>query len=179
MSASQARRFACNANLIPLVLDGDTKILDLGMSKRLYNRYQRIALATRDKGCTWRGCDRPPAWCEAHHLTWYSHDGPTNMTNGALFCFYHHHLLHNGEWDAHMGTDANGQHCVEGHPTQTHRPLSATHTTHTIQNAAQRPARLRCGRHPPEARQQLDNMMATPHHTQICYSPSKSSAQDK
>ena len=113
MSASQARRFACNANLIPLVLDGDTKILDLGMSQRLYNRYQRIALATRDKGCTWRGCDRPPAWCEAHHLTWYSHEGPTNMANGALFCFYHHHLLHNGEWDAHMGTDANGQHCVE------------------------------------------------------------------
>ena len=113
MSASQARRFACNANLLPLVLDGNTKILDLGMSKRLYNRYQRIALATRDKGCTWRGCDRPPAWCEAHHLTWYSHDGPTDMTNGALFCFYHHHLLHNGEWDARIGTDANGQHCVE------------------------------------------------------------------
>ena len=113
MSASQTRRFACNANLIPIVLDGNTKILDLGMSKRLYNRYQRIALATRDKGCTWRGCDRPPAWCEAHHLTWYSHEGPTNMANGALFCFYHHHLLHNGEWDARMGTDANGQHCVE------------------------------------------------------------------
>jgi len=30
MSASQARRFACNANLIPMVLDGESKILDLG-----------------------------------------------------------------------------------------------------------------------------------------------------
>ncbi|MBC7592493.1 MAG: DUF222 domain-containing protein [Kineosporiaceae bacterium] len=133
MSASQARRFACNANLIPLVLDGDTKILDLGMSKRLYNRYQRIALAKRDKGCSWRGCDRPSAWCEAHHLTWYSHNGPTDMANGALFCFYHHHLLHEGEWDARMGTDANGQHCVEIIPPKrvdpTQQPLRHTRFT--------------------------------------------------
>ncbi len=27
------------------------------------------------------------------------------MANGALFCFFHHHLLHNGEWDARMSAD--------------------------------------------------------------------------
>jgi hypothetical protein len=105
MSAAQARRFACNAHLIPMVLDGESKILDLGMGKRLFDRYQRIALAKRDKGCCWAGCDRPPAWTEAHHLTWHSRGGPTDLSNGALFCFYHHHLLHNGEWDARMGAD--------------------------------------------------------------------------
>jgi len=86
-------------------VDGDSKILDLGLSKRIYDRYQRIALAKRDKGCCWSGCDRPPAWCESHHLTWHSRGGPTDLPNGALFCFYHHHLLHNGEWDARMGSD--------------------------------------------------------------------------
>ncbi|MDQ3158473.1 MAG: 13E12 repeat family protein [Actinomycetota bacterium] len=105
MSAAQARRFACNANLIPIVLDGDSKILDLGQSKRVYDRYQRIALAKRDKGCVWKGCDRPPSWTEAHHLLWHSRGGPTDLANGALFCFYHHHLLHNGEWDARMTAD--------------------------------------------------------------------------
>lgn len=105
MSASQARRFACNANLIPVVLDGDSRILDLGVAQRIYNRYQRIALAKRDYGCCWKGCDRPPAWCESHHLVWHSRGGPTTIANGALFCFYHHHLLHEGEWDARMGAD--------------------------------------------------------------------------
>lgn len=105
MSAGQARRFACNANLIPVVLDGDSKLLDLGMSKRLFNRYQRTALAKRDRGCCWKGCDRPPSWCESHHLEHYGRGGPTDLDNGALFCFFHHHLLHNGEWHARMGTD--------------------------------------------------------------------------
>jgi len=105
MSAAQARRFACNASLIPMVLDGTSKILDLGMAKRLYDRYQRIALAKRDKGCVWKGCDRPTSWCESHHLTHWSQGGPTTLANGALFCFYHHHLLHNGEWGACMATD--------------------------------------------------------------------------
>ncbi|MGZ5407873.1 MAG: DUF222 domain-containing protein, partial [Aeromicrobium sp.] len=105
MSASQARRFACNANLIPIVLDGKSTILDQGMARRLYDRYQRIALAKRDKGCVWKGCDRPPSWTESHHLLHYSKNGPTDLHNGALFCFFHHHLLHEGEWEARMSTD--------------------------------------------------------------------------
>ncbi len=61
LSASQARRLACNAGLIPIVLDGESKVLDVGTGKRLHDRYQRIALAKRDGGCSWKGCDRPPA----------------------------------------------------------------------------------------------------------------------
>ncbi|WP_019145699.1 HNH endonuclease signature motif containing protein [Aeromicrobium massiliense] len=105
VSASQARRLACSANLIPVVLDGDSRVLDLGTSKRLHDRYQRIALATRDKGCSWKGCDRPPGWCEAHHLTPWSHGGDTSIDNGALFCFFHHHLLHDTDWQARLSQD--------------------------------------------------------------------------
>ncbi|WP_019145622.1 HNH endonuclease signature motif containing protein [Aeromicrobium massiliense] len=105
MSASQARRLACSANLIPVVLDGDSRVLDLGTSKRLHDRYQRIALATRDGGCSWKGCDRPPGWCEAHHLTPWSHGGDTSIDNGALFCFFHHHLLHDTDWSARLSED--------------------------------------------------------------------------
>ena len=94
----------CDARLLPIVLDGKSKILDLGLSKRLHSRYQRVALAKRDKGCVWKGCDRPPSWCEVHHPQWWSRGGPTDLNNGALFCF-HHHLLHNGEWHARMAAD--------------------------------------------------------------------------
>jgi hypothetical protein len=105
MSAGQTRRLACNAQLIPAVLAGDSTILDLGLAQRLFTRYQRIALAVRDRGCIWPGCDRPPAWCEAHHITAWKNLGPTNLDNGCLLCSFHHHLAHQGEWAIVMAAD--------------------------------------------------------------------------
>jgi hypothetical protein len=105
LSASQARRLACNAGIIPVVLDGKSQPMDVGRTKRLHDRYQRIALAHRDKGCSWKGCDRPPGWCEAHHLTPWTECGPTTVDNGALFCFFHHHLLHDSDWSARLSVD--------------------------------------------------------------------------
>lgn len=105
VSAATAQRMACNAHLVALYLDSESRVVDLGSSKRLYDRYQRLALAARDQGCVWAGCDRPAAWCEAHHLTFWSENGPTDLDNAALFCHFHHHLLHEGEWTARMAPD--------------------------------------------------------------------------
>jgi hypothetical protein len=105
ISAGEARRLACNATLLPLVLGGESKVLDLGRGQRLFDRHQRIALGRRDRGCVWPGCDRPQAWCEAHHLQRWSDGGPTDLANGALVCAFHHRLLHGGEWHARMATD--------------------------------------------------------------------------
>ncbi|TCI96744.1 HNH endonuclease signature motif containing protein [Aeromicrobium sp. IC_218] len=105
LSASQARRLACNASLIPMVLDGASQPMDVGRAKRLHDRSQRIALAKRDGGCSWKGCDRPPGWCEAHHLKPWSQGGETSIDNGALFCFFHHHLLHDSDWQARLSHD--------------------------------------------------------------------------
>ena len=105
ITAAQARRLACNAGILPMVLDGPSRVLDLAPTTRLFDQHQRLALAQRDGGCCWPDCDRPPAWCEAHHLKPYSHGGPTTINNGALFCFYHHHRLHAGDWTAHLAPD--------------------------------------------------------------------------
>jgi len=51
-------------------------------------------MATRDGGCTTVGCDRPPACCEAHHDTPWSHGGGTSVDGGRLLCGRHHHLAH-------------------------------------------------------------------------------------
>lgn len=105
ISATKAQRLACNAHLVALYLDSESRVLDHGMTKRLFDRHQRLALAVRDGGCVWAGCDRPPAWCEAHHLNAWSEGGPTDLDKGALFCHYHHFLLHEGEWVALMAAD--------------------------------------------------------------------------
>jgi hypothetical protein len=105
MSAGQARRFACNAELIPIVMDGPSRVIDMGLARRLHDRHQRIIIVKRDRGCCWKGCDRPPAWCEVHHPEPFGTGGPTTVDNGALFCFIHHHLLHDGDWYAQMAPD--------------------------------------------------------------------------
>ncbi len=105
ISASQTRRLACNAGLLPLVLDADSAILDLGRTKRCFDHHQRIALAIRDRGCIFPGCDRPPAWTEAHHITTWQDGGPTDLANGCLLCSFHHHLIHQGHWAVVMAAD--------------------------------------------------------------------------
>ena len=105
VSAGQARRLACNTGLLPMVFDGSSAILDLGRTERLFDRYQRIALATTNRGCIWPGCDRPPAWCEAHHIDPWAEGGRTDIKRGCLLCVTHHHLAHNGEWRITMAAD--------------------------------------------------------------------------
>jgi len=94
ISPGLARKLACKAGIIPIVLGGESQVLDVGRKRRLHSETQRIALATRDGGCTTIGCDRPAAWCEAHHNTPWSHGGGTSVDQGRLLCSRHHHLAH-------------------------------------------------------------------------------------
>lgn len=96
ISAASARRIACNAGLLPFVLGGQSQPLDLGYSRRLFSAGQRRALGERDRGCAVPGCDAPPGWTEAHHVTPWSRGGPTDLDNGVLLCSFHHHLVHEG-----------------------------------------------------------------------------------
>ncbi|MEU6136885.1 DUF222 domain-containing protein [Nocardioides sp. NPDC047086] len=51
ITAAEARKMACNANLIPVVLGTDSEILDLGRTARLAYPVQHRALRLRDKCC--------------------------------------------------------------------------------------------------------------------------------
>ena len=85
ITAGEARRLACNAGLVPAVLDTDSMPLDLGRSRRLHTRTQRRALALLHDTCAVAGCQRPFAWCEIHHhrLPW-SRGGPTDLDKPLL-----------------------------------------------------------------------------------------------
>ena len=98
LTAAEARRLACTAQIIPAVLGGTSEILDLGRTRRLFSPAQRKALAIRDRGCRAEGCDIPAAWSEAHHHQPWSRGGKTDLKDGLLLCSFHHHRTHDPHW---------------------------------------------------------------------------------
>ena len=94
-----ALRLAADADVIPVVLADGGGILTYGRSKRHATKHQRRALAARDGGCTFPGCDAPPEWCQAHHVQAWENGGPTNLDNLTLVCGYHHREHRRQGWD--------------------------------------------------------------------------------
>ncbi len=106
ISAGQARRMACELRILPAVFGGESLPLDHGRTRRLFNRQQRRALAHRDKGCIFPGCDRPPHWCISHHAKRrWADGGTTDLDDGVLMCPFHHHVLHDDGWDIRFAAD--------------------------------------------------------------------------
>ncbi|QIX27236.1 DUF222 domain-containing protein [Nocardioides sp. JQ2195] len=99
ISATEARRLACRAGMVPAVLDGKGEVLDLGRTRRLFSASQFKALALRDKGCSVEGCAMPSSICHAHHDDPWSRGGPTDLSNGRLLCPQHHRMVHNPRYD--------------------------------------------------------------------------------
>ncbi len=79
ITAAEARRLACTAGIIPVVLGGKSQPLDVGRKRRLHTESMRLAMGVRDGGCTAQGCETPPGLCHAHHDTPWSAGGPTNV----------------------------------------------------------------------------------------------------
>ena len=98
MSAGQARRLACEAAIIPVVLGTRSQPLDLGRTARLFTKAQRIALGLRDGGCMAKGCETSASACHAHHDEPWSRRGLTDLANGRLLCPRHHRLAHDSRY---------------------------------------------------------------------------------
>ncbi|UIJ34241.1 HNH endonuclease signature motif containing protein [Allobranchiibius sp. GilTou73] len=94
LDAGTLRRLACDADLIPAVLGGESEPLDVGRTKRLFTGGLRTAIIHRDDGCTFPDCDRPPDWCDAHHVRPWWAGGQTTLSNAALLCARHHTIVH-------------------------------------------------------------------------------------
>ncbi|TXK08759.1 DUF222 domain-containing protein [Microbacterium saccharophilum] len=107
VSIATARRMAADAGIIPVVLGGDSEILDWGRQRRLFTRAQKLALTERDGGCAM--CGVPPGHTKVHHIRWWARDrGPTDLDNGILLCESCHHRIHDNGWDIRI--DGTGIH---------------------------------------------------------------------
>jgi len=97
ITAETARRLACDAGVARVLTDGPSAVVDLGVTSRTATASQRRLLALRHGGgCVFPGCDRPPDWCDAHHIHHWINGGPTDLDNLILVCSHHHHRLHEG-----------------------------------------------------------------------------------
>ncbi|RQX17854.1 HNH endonuclease [Micromonospora ureilytica] len=105
LTPETVRRLACDATLLPAVLGGTAQVLDVGRQRRLITGPLRRALVLRDRGCAFPGCDRPPRWCDAHHIHHWADGGTTSLANAVLLCGHHHRHLHHSDWTVHLGHD--------------------------------------------------------------------------
>ena len=99
LSAPEARRLACTAGIIPMVLGGKSQALDVGRKRRLHTETMRITMGVRDGGCTTEGCEVPPGLCHAHHNTEWSQGGGTSVDTGRLLCPHHHRRIHDPHYE--------------------------------------------------------------------------------
>lgn len=105
LAGRTVRRLSCDASIAPMVLGALGEPIDLGRATRVPSLAQRRALVVRDGGCVFPGCDRPPGWCDAHHLVHWADGGATDLDNLALLCNRHHHLVHEHRWHVARGPD--------------------------------------------------------------------------
>jgi len=92
------RRLACEAEIIPIVLGGDGRVLDVGRARRLATEDQRRALRAMHRTCAAPDCPVRFDDCDIHHLKEWREGGVTDVVNLIPLCSKHHHLIHEGRW---------------------------------------------------------------------------------
>jgi Domain of unknown function (DUF222) len=105
ISGAEARQIACDAEISRIITGPNGEVPDSGRSTRTFTAAQRHAIVARDRHCRWRGCDRPAAWCDAHHRIEWVAGGSTSVDNGALLCGRHHRRLHRDDLAVVIGPD--------------------------------------------------------------------------
>ena len=104
--ASTLPVFLCDPHLHTVLIDSLGLPVNVGRDTRIANATQRRALAVRDGGCTFPGCDARIAWTDAHHTRhWHRDRGPSDLDNFALVCRRHHGVAHRTGWNVTLQPD--------------------------------------------------------------------------
>ncbi len=144
VSIATIERHACTTGVVPIRFDDNGQALNLGREQRLYTGRHAISFAAQDGGCQFGDCDRPPDWCEMHHIDhWVRDHGKTDLKRGMLLCRHHHRLVHNNGWE--IIRDSSGTRFIPPPHVDPHqRPIP----TLTKSPALRRLLAERSGRHP-------------------------------
>ena len=95
--AETVRRMGCDAAITRITGIGELEH-EITHASRTTPPSMRRAMVARDGHCIFPGCDRPPPWCDAHHLKFWADSGPTKLENLGLVCGEHHRKVHEEGW---------------------------------------------------------------------------------
>ena len=92
----------CNAEIVNLLtvfgLNRPDTVLGVTHTRRYPTDHERHALAQRDRGCVFPGCDAPVRWGHAHHTIDYELGHRTRLDELVLLCPHHHRVVHQPGW---------------------------------------------------------------------------------
>lgn len=96
LTANRVEQVTCDSTIRRVVFGPTSEVLDVGRARRLVSDPMRQAIIARDRRCRFPGCDRPPQWCDTHHIVHWSMGGRTAVDACILLCRRHHTLIHDG-----------------------------------------------------------------------------------
>jgi hypothetical protein len=91
-----ADKLTCDGILQP-VWHTEGAPVNVGRAQRIVPTRTRRLIQDRDRGCRFPGCNTN-VHLECHHLTHWADGGPTDTTNLACLCTYHHDTHHDGDF---------------------------------------------------------------------------------
>lgn len=81
-----------DAEIERIVFDGESRVIDVGVRRRLFTGATRRAVEIRDRECFHDLCDEPADHCQVDHVVPYRHGGETTQANGRVACGFHNRL---------------------------------------------------------------------------------------
>jgi Domain of unknown function (DUF222) len=94
---AQLATLLCDARISRVVLDDAGQVVSLTSGSEQITAAQRRAVAARDRCCVAKGCTRPPAFCDVHHLRARADGGLSEIGNLVLLCRRHHVMWHRSQ----------------------------------------------------------------------------------
>jgi hypothetical protein len=90
-------RLLCHSRVQAVLEDRDGTPVRLGRTSRNPSAFMLRQLRYRDSGCVFPGCGSR-LFLKAHHVSWWSAGGRTDLDNLVLLCRFHHVLVHEMGW---------------------------------------------------------------------------------
>lgn len=77
-----------------VVFDSPSRVIDVGVRRRLFDGATRRAVQCRDRQCFHPYCELPAEVCEVDHVVPFSEGGTTTADNGRVACAFHNRQRH-------------------------------------------------------------------------------------
>lgn len=94
LTPAQLQMTMCDSQISRIVMDGQSRVLDVGRSSRTCTPAQTLAVITRDRTCQFPGCDQRYASSHIHHANHWENGGSTDLDNLIMLCWHHHAKVH-------------------------------------------------------------------------------------